>query len=181
MLAYQVVLEKRLLNGCSVDVVSCIIYLLFCKRYNTLNTTTATTHKHTTVLQLYGFCLGQPGWAGIRRNIHPLTPIVVINRLLSASSIYYDPWHPPCSIHTRTIFFYNLSPSFLWSKSWPGTLHFILHTLFHPIIVFLSQHIPIPSQPVLLSVVPRICHLILVSLSTLYLKFFLVVSHHTSI
>jgi len=26
---------------------------------------------HTTVLQLFGFCQGQPGWAGTRRNIHP--------------------------------------------------------------------------------------------------------------
>jgi len=31
-----------------------------------------------------------------------------------------------------------------------GTLHFILHTFLHPIIVFFSQHMPIPSQPVLL-------------------------------
>jgi len=47
---------------------------------------------HTHILRLYGFCPGQPGWAGSRRNIHPLTAIVVINRSLSASSIYYDPW-----------------------------------------------------------------------------------------
>jgi len=43
------------------------------------NTNTDHTHTHTTVLQLCGFCLGQPGWAGTRRNIHPLTCIVVIN------------------------------------------------------------------------------------------------------
>jgi len=46
------------------------------------------------------------------------------------------------------VFFHNLSPSFLWSTSWPATLHFILHTFLHPIIVFFSQHMPIPSQPV---------------------------------
>jgi len=34
--------------------------------------------QHTTVLRLFGFCPGQPGWAGTRRNIHPLTPVVVI-------------------------------------------------------------------------------------------------------
>jgi len=34
--------------------------------------------------------------------------------------------------------FHNLSPSFLWSTSWPGTLHFILHAFLHPIIVFFS-------------------------------------------
>jgi len=49
-----------------------------------------------------------------------------------------------------TVFFHNFAPSFLWSTSWPGTLHFMLHTFLHPISVFFSQHIPIPLQPVLL-------------------------------
>jgi len=53
----------------------------------------------TTILWLSGLCPGQPGWAGTTRNIHPLTPIVVINHPLSASSIFYDPWHPPCSVY----------------------------------------------------------------------------------
>jgi len=46
------------------------------------------THTHTTVLRLCGICPGQPGWAGTRRNIHPLTLIVVINypNLLSPST-----------------------------------------------------------------------------------------------
>ena len=48
------------------------------------------THTHTHVLRLCGFCLGQPGWAGTRRNIHPLTPIVVINCPLCASSVTLD-------------------------------------------------------------------------------------------
>jgi len=46
---------------------------------HTQSHTHAHTHTHTTVLRLYGFCPGQPGWAGTRRNIHPLTLIVVIN------------------------------------------------------------------------------------------------------
>jgi len=33
---------------------------------------THNTHTHTTVLRLCGNCPGQPGWAGTRRNIHPL-------------------------------------------------------------------------------------------------------------
>ena len=45
------------------------------------------THTHTTVLWLSGLCPGQPGSAGTRRNIHPLTPIVVISHPLPASSI----------------------------------------------------------------------------------------------
>ena len=49
-----------------------------------------------------------------------------------------------------TVSFHNLSPSFLWFTSWPGTLHFILHKFLHPIIVFFLQHMPIPPQPLLL-------------------------------
>ena len=69
---------------------------------------------------------------------------------LSASSIYYDPWHPPYSIHTLYSLFHNLSPSFLWSTSWPHW-HPPLYTPYisSPIIILFSQHMPIPSQPVL--------------------------------
>ena len=35
-------------------------------------------------------CLGLPGPAGTRRNIHPLTPILITSHTLSTSSIYYD-------------------------------------------------------------------------------------------
>ena len=71
---------------------------------------------------------------------------------LSWSSIVPYLLHPSNTIHgilpvqsTRlTVFFYNLSPRFMWSTSWPGTLHFILHTFLHPIIVFFSQQMPIP-------------------------------------
>ena len=97
------------------------------------------THTHATILRLCGFCPVQPGWDGTRRNIHPLTLIVVINRpyLLSPSTTIHGILRiqSTCS----TVFFHNLSPSFLWSTSWPGTLHFILHT---PIIVFFLQHMP---------------------------------------
>jgi len=41
------------------------------------------THTHTTILRLSGFSSEQPGWASTRRNIHPLTPNVVINHPLS--------------------------------------------------------------------------------------------------
>ena len=65
--------------------------------------------------------------------------------------------------------FPNLSPSFLWSTSWPGTLHFILHTFLHPIIVFFSQQMPIPNDTIAtcFAVVPKLCHQILASLSQL--------------
>ena len=95
---------------------------------------TSNTYTHTTILCLYAFCPGQPVWAGPRRNIHPLTPIVVINRPISASSIYYNPWHPLCSITCLTVFFHNLSPSFLWSTlglapSTSYSIHFFTQSL----------------------------------------------------
>jgi len=46
--------------------------------------------------RLTAFCPGLPGWAGTRRNIHPPTHLIIIQSL-SASSIYHDPQHPPCS------------------------------------------------------------------------------------
>jgi len=96
----------------------------------------AGTHTHThNHLRLSGFCPGQPG---TRRNIHPLTPIMVINRSLSVSSIYYDPWHPLCSISQPGSLFHNLCPSFLWSTSWPGTLHFISIYFFTQSLSFCS-------------------------------------------
>jgi len=63
----------------------------------------------------------QPRWAGTRRDIHPLTPIVVISHPLSASSIYYDPWHPPCSIYVPEINLVNLSE---WVVALLDTLFF---------------------------------------------------------
>jgi len=79
------------------------------------------THTHTqTVLRLSGFCPGQPGWASTRRSIHPLTPIVIINHPLSASSIYYDPWHRLCSIYLPDSLFsvvYGITVTMIW-KFW---------------------------------------------------------------
>ena len=100
-------------------------------------------YTHTTVLRLYGFCPGQPRWAGTRRNIHPLTPIVVINRPLFASSICYDPWYFPCKIHAPDSLFpqslqilfglpLGLAPSTSYS------IHFFTQSLssFHNICPF---------------------------------------------
>jgi len=138
------------------------------------------THTHTTILWLYGFCPGQPRWAVTRRNIYPLTPILVINCPLSASSIYFIHDILPVQSMCLTVFFHIIFPSFLWPTSWPGTVHFILHTFLHPIIVFFfATHAH--AIATCFAVVPRLCHLILVSLSTLYLEFCLVVSCHTFI
>ena len=66
---------------------------------------------------------------------YQLPPSIMIHGILSVQFMYL------------TVFFHNLSPSLLWSTSWPGTFHFILHTFLHQIIVFFSQQMPIPSQP----------------------------------
>jgi len=99
------------------------------------------THTHTTVLWLFGFCPGQPEWAGTRRTIHPLTPIVVIiypylfppftmihgilpiqsmrftvffhKSLSKFSLVYLLAWHPP--LHTPYI---SLPRSQTGSKIW---------------------------------------------------------------
>ena len=95
-------------------------------------------------------CLGLPGWAGTRRNIHPPTypdhhPIFIsffhLPRSIASSLFKLRAWQS---------FLHNLSPCPLWSTSWSGALHLIFHAFLHPISVFFTQHMPIPSQPVLL-------------------------------
>ena len=71
---------------------------------------------------------------------------MVINHPLSASSICDDRGHPLCSIYMPDSLFQQSLSKFSLATSWPCTLHFILHTFLHPIIVFFSQHMPIPSQ-----------------------------------
>jgi len=51
------------------------------------------THTHNR-LTAFG-----PGLADTKRNIHPLTPILIIGHPLSSSSIYNDQWHPLCSFY----------------------------------------------------------------------------------
>ena len=65
------------------------------------------------------------GWAGTRRNIHPLTSVMVVNHLLSAFSIYYNPWHPPCSIYVPdSLFAQSVSKfSLVYLLAWHPPLH----------------------------------------------------------
>jgi len=63
---------------------------------------------------------------------------LIISYLLHQSTTIHDIF--PVQSMRLTVFFHNLSLSFLWSTSSPGTIHFILHTFLHPIIVFFSQH-----------------------------------------
>jgi len=57
-------------------------------------------------------CLGLPGWACTRRNTRP--PIIqIIIQSVSASSIYHDPQHSPCSNYVLGNLFAPLSMSTL--------------------------------------------------------------------
>jgi len=134
--------------------------------FTTITTTTTIT---STILQLSGFCPGQPEWDGTRRNIYPFTPIVVINHPLSASSIYYNPRHPPCSIYMPNSLFPRSLSKFclVYLMAW----HTPLHTPYissHSDCLLVATHAH--TIATCSAVVPRLCHLILVSLSTLYLE-----------
>ena len=61
-----------------------------------------------------------------------------------------------------TVLSNNLFPGPLWFSPWSSTLNFILHAFLHPIIIIFSQHMPIPTQPVLLQYQ---CYVITPSLS----------------
>jgi len=130
------------------------------------------THTQPSYQMASGFCLGQPGWAGTRRNIHPLLPIMVISHLLSASSIYYDPWHPPCSIYVPDSLFSTISLQVFFglplglAPSTSYSIHFFIQSLssFRSICpyhrnLFCSSTKIMSSNP---------------SLSTLYLELYLI-------
>jgi len=82
------------------------------------------THSHNRFTAIW-ILSGKPGWAGTIRNIHPLTPIVVISHPLSASSIYYDPRHSSCSIYVPdSLFPQSLSKfSLIYLLAWHPQLH----------------------------------------------------------
>ena len=83
------------------------------------------THTHTHTQPFYGsldFVWDNPG-EPVSEETFDHTPIVVISHPVSASFIYYDPWHPPVQFLCLTIFLHNRSPGFLWCTSRSGTLH----------------------------------------------------------
>jgi len=77
-----------------------------------------------------------PSWSS--SNLYQLLPSTTIHSILLVQ------------ITCLAILLHNLFPCPLWSTSWSGALHLIFRTFLHPISVFFSQHMPIPSQPVLL-------------------------------
>ena len=105
-------------------------------------------------------CLGQIQ----RRNIHPLTPIVVIIHPLSASSICYDAWHLPCSMYVPdSLFAQSLSKiSLVYLLAWHPLLYTPYVSSPNHCLLFTTHARAIATC---FAVAPRLCHLIVVSLS----------------
>jgi len=72
---------------------------------------------------LYGHLCGTTRVRQYQKNIHSLTHILTINHTLSASSIYCDPWHPPCSIYVLDSLFAQPPSKSSWSTSWSDDGH----------------------------------------------------------
>ena len=54
---------------------------------------TATVHNYShTHSRLTALCRGLPGWAGTRRNIHPLTPILIIGHPFARNDLCCVGW-----------------------------------------------------------------------------------------
>ena len=79
-------------------------------------------------------CPGLPVCGGTRRYTHPPTILIIIQSL-SASSIYHDPRHPPCSNYVLgNLFAQPLSMSSLvyllvWSST-SYSIHFFTQSVF---------------------------------------------------
>ena len=123
------------------------------------------THTHN---RLTAFGLGQPGWAGTRRNTHPLTPILIIGHPLSSSSIYKDQWHPLCS-------FYVLDSPLVQPLSRSSLVFLlVLDPQFHtPYISSPNHHLLFAAHAhtnaACSGAIPMQCHLYLVSLLSILL------------
>jgi len=107
------------------------------------------------------FCPGQPGWAGTRRNIHPLLswssiiPICFCHLLRSMASSLFS----PCALQS----FCTISKfSLVYLLTWHPPLHTPYISSPNHCLLFAAHTIT-----TCFAVVLRLCHLILVSLSAL--------------
>jgi len=97
---------------------------------------------------------------------YPLTSLVAINHPLSASSIYYDPWHPHCSTYMPDSLFPQSLSMFSLVLAWHPPLHTPYISSPNHCLLFTEHAHTITTG---FAVVPKLCHLILVSLTTLQL------------
>ena len=117
----------------NVELVEC------CSAKHWVRNITATgryNHKWFTELlhnnRFMALCPGLPRWAGSRRNIHPVYSWSSSNlyQLLPSTTIHSI---LPVQFTCLTILLHNLCLSPLWSTSWSGALHLVLHTFLYPI------------------------------------------------
>ena len=131
--------------------------------------TNAHTHTHTHTQPFNGFCPGQPGQAGTRRNTHPLTPNMIIGHPLSSRSIYNYPRHPLCSFYV----FHNPLGQPISSRSSLVFLLVLDPELHTPCISSPNHHhlfaADAHTNAACSAAKPMLCHLYLVSLSAPYL------------
>jgi len=139
----QIVLEKRPLNDCiSACMRACVcVCKNVCKMKQYLPVVARViTHTHSRFTAL---CPDLLRWATTRRNIHPLTLLLLINH----------PYQLPPSTTNHCIILpqstylaISAQPLAMSSLAYlrSGAHYFILHTLLHPIIIILSQHMSIP-------------------------------------
>ena len=117
-----------------------------------VNTTITPTAATTTTAVLRPFVRDYTGELVPKKPINhshlswSLTTIIILYLLHPFTTIHSI---LPVQFMCLTVFLHNLCSSLLWFASWSGTIHFILYTFLHPIIIFFSQHMSIPIQPVL--------------------------------
>jgi len=102
-----------------------------------------------------------------------LTHILITNHPLSATFIYSDPCNPPCSIYVPdSLIAQHLSKSSLVHiLVWHPPLHIpYISSSNHCLLFTVHAH----TITTCFAVVPRLYHLILVFLSTLYLELYLI-------
>jgi len=88
---------------------------------------------------------------------HSLTPIVIINHPLSASSIYYDPWHPLFNLRAWQSF---SNFSLIHLLAWHPPLHTPYISSPNHCLLFTAHACTITTC---FAIVLRLCHLILIS------------------
>ena len=133
------------INGWITDVSSAITY-----------------NRFTALWILSGTTL--PGCASMRKNIHQLTPILIVNHHLSASSICCNPWHLPGTVYMPGSLFAQplTKSSWVYLLVWHPPLHIPCISSPNHYLIFTARSHAIATC---FAVVQRLYHLILVSLS----------------
>jgi len=128
------------------------------------NSILAAVNSHQTII-LWPFVWDYPGEPVPEETFHPITPILIINYVLSISSIYYDPWHPPCSAYVPdSVFAQPLSKSSLfYLLVWHPPLHTPYISSPNQCLLFATHARTIATCH---AVVPRLFHPTPVSLNS---------------